>query len=122
MDKALLKAHCLVCHNPEARRRCGQCGVPHYCGVECGQKDWPRHKKECKVFIERGMQGTIAAFTAGLAAGGGSVNVRLFSASGLGRLGEWRRCSQRAGTLISNTKPLELRPFTMLLMEALRPW
>ena len=68
MDKALLKAHCLVCGNPEARRRCGECGVPHYCGVECQRKDWPRHKKECKRYIEDGRQDLHARGKARLAA------------------------------------------------------
>ncbi|KAJ6461083.1 hypothetical protein C8R45DRAFT_538256 [Mycena sanguinolenta] len=32
----------------EGQSQCTRCKQRFYCGVECQQKDWPAHKKECK--------------------------------------------------------------------------
>lgn len=37
---------CFVCFAP-ARFRCGRCRAAWYCGPECQQRDWQKHKEAC---------------------------------------------------------------------------
>lgn len=41
---------CYVCDKENATV-CGQCEAIYYCGVECQQSDWERHKESCNVYI-----------------------------------------------------------------------
>ena len=87
-SRAQLKAECQVCQAPKARHRCGKCGAPHYCSVECQERDWPRHKKrECQRSIEHGAKAHEARMKESLASGEGSLNEQLWHAFALGRLG-----------------------------------
>ena len=86
-SRAQLKAECLVCQAPRARHRCGKCGGPHYCSVECQERDWPRHKKrECQYNIEHDMEATCARAKESIASGEGSLGQQLWLASRLGRI------------------------------------
>jgi hypothetical protein len=87
-SRAQLKAECQVCQAPKAKHRCGKCGGPHYCSVECQERDWPRHKKfECQDFIEHGMEANCAGAKEILASGEGSLDRQLLHACYIGRLG-----------------------------------
>ena len=47
-----------ICHNCEEIKRrvdlsvCGRCMVNHYCSRECQVSHWPKHKKDCDVYVE----------------------------------------------------------------------
>ena len=87
-SRSQLKAECQVCQAPKAKHRCGKCGVPHYCSVECQERDWPRHKKdECQFYIENGMEAHCARTKESLATGGSSLDGQLWLACQIGRLG-----------------------------------
>ena len=87
-SRSQLKAECKVCQAPNAKHRCGKCGVPHYCSEECQERDWPRHKKgECQFNTERGVEAHDALMKESLALGEGSLDLQLWQACGLGRLG-----------------------------------
>ena len=88
LSRSQLKAECRVRQAPKARHRCGKCGVPHYCSVECQERDWPRHKKwECQHFIEHGVEANDASLKESLALGEGSLDQQLWNACQIGRLG-----------------------------------
>ena len=88
LSRAQLKAECCVCQAPKARHRCGKCGGPYYCSVECQERDWPRHKIwECQYNIEHDMEATCAITKESLASGEGSLDLQLLRACALGRLG-----------------------------------
>jgi hypothetical protein len=38
---------CSVCGSTGKTKKCGKCEKRYYCGRECQQKDWKRHKPEC---------------------------------------------------------------------------
>ena len=44
-----------VCGNAQSSFRCACKGV-FYCGFECSQQDWKRHKKECVAELEKKLQ------------------------------------------------------------------
>ena len=48
----LVKHRCFVCNSPNAVKACGSCKCAFYCSRECQQKDWPSHKKLCKLIKE----------------------------------------------------------------------
>ncbi len=43
---------CIVCYK-NADQRCQRCKAVSYCGRECQIKDWPQHKKNCKLKPEK---------------------------------------------------------------------
>lgn len=40
---------CVACGQP-ARRKCSQCKMARYCGMECHVADWKQHKVSCRFF------------------------------------------------------------------------
>ena len=44
-------ALCIRCLDYQYCMRCGLCRGPWYCSRHCQKDDWPRHKKECHIYM-----------------------------------------------------------------------
>ena len=44
-------ALCIRCLDYQYCMRCGLCRGPWYCSGHCQKDDWPRHKKECHIYM-----------------------------------------------------------------------
>lgn len=48
--KKLSAKTCAECGKADPQMQCSECAIVCYCSKECGKKNWPEHKKECKFF------------------------------------------------------------------------
>lgn len=44
---------CAQCSKPGAPKECSRCQQTSYCGRECQQKHWKKHKKVCKELVKK---------------------------------------------------------------------
>ena len=87
------------CHANNAKKWCGSCKIVKYCDEKCQRFHWKTHKELCKVWGSIGVGSAISHAKKILLSDMGTINERMYNASGIGRLTDVEKLIEAGGDI-----------------------